>query len=69
MVLQILSLDHAKGIVLRMDLETSADMLDAELRRLKMPAYSKRPAKISIETLHAWVRCSGRPREREERTI
>ena len=34
-----------------------------------MLAYSKLPAKISIETLDVSVRFSGRPGDREERTI
>ena len=50
-------------------LETSEDALEEELLRLKLLAYPKRPAKISVEVLDARVRFSDRPGIREERVL
>lgn len=51
------------------NLETSEGALEEELQRLKLLAYPKRSAKISVEVLDARVRFSDRPGIREERVI
>ena len=51
------------------NLETSEVALEEELRRLKQLAYSKRPAKISVEVLDARVRFSDRSGSRAEHVI
>lgn len=51
------------------NLETGATTLEEELQRLKVLAYPKRPARISVEVLDAKVRFSDRQGERKVRVI